>query len=112
MDLYQQGNSEFVDENYAEACTLYSHALEAEPSNPKILEARANAFLKLESWMEALQDASKALELDPKSTKALLRKGWVKATSCVSNSLHVGQLQQLIAASRRRRVLSFWIPPR
>ncbi|KAF5831066.1 HSP20-like chaperone [Dunaliella salina] len=74
-DLYQQGNSAFVDEDYGKACELYTQALQAEPSNAKILEARANAHLRMENWMDALQDSKMAAELDPKSSKALLRKG-------------------------------------
>eukprot|EP00983_Pelagomonas_calceolata_P077217 1153770-Pelagomonas_calceolata.AAC.3 len=75
-ELYQQGNSAFVDEDYHRACELYTQALGAEQSgNSKILEARANAHLRLENWMDALQDATRAAELDPQSSKALLRKG-------------------------------------
>jgi suppressor of G2 allele of SKP1 len=40
-----------------------------------IYEARAYAHIKLQQWMEAVQDASKAVELDPNNAKAYLRKG-------------------------------------
>lgn len=48
------------------------------PSSPaRIYESRSNAYLKLEQYMEAVEDASKALELDPSLPKAYLRKGLV-----------------------------------
>lgn len=40
-----------------------------------VYEARAYAHIKLQQWMEAVQDASKAIELDPSNIKAYLRKG-------------------------------------
>lgn len=40
-----------------------------------IYEARAYAHIKLQQWMEAVQDASKAVELDANNAKAYLRKG-------------------------------------
>jgi hypothetical protein len=58
MDLFQQGTSAFVDEAYGEAISLYSSALGKEPNlDAKILDARANAHLKLENWLNALEDA-------------------------------------------------------
>lgn len=40
-----------------------------------VYEARAYAHIKLQQWMEAVQDASKAVDLDPTNSKAYLRKG-------------------------------------
>lgn len=50
-------------------------ALAADPSDARIYEARANAYLKLEKHSEANADATKALELSPDRPKAYLRKG-------------------------------------
>lgn len=60
-------------------CTQ-SQALEpgaklGEYSPSGVYEARAYAHIKLQQWMEAVQDASKAIELDPSNVKAYLRKG-------------------------------------
>lgn len=52
-------------------------ALKADPSSAKVYESRAHAHLKLEQYMEAAEDASKAIELDGGLAKAYLRKGWV-----------------------------------
>jgi len=40
-----------------------------------VYEARSYAHIKLQDWMEAVQDATKAVELDPNNAKAYLRKG-------------------------------------
>ncbi len=50
-------------------------ALDQSPSSAPVYEARANAHLKLENYIEAVEDASKAIELDPSGWKAHLRKG-------------------------------------
>ncbi len=57
------------------AVSLYWQALQLEPSNARVLEARANAYIKLEQYQEANADATMALELDPQLAKAYLRKG-------------------------------------
>lgn len=51
-------------------------AIEAQPSNALAYESRANAHIKLENYLEAAEDAAKAIELNPTS-KAYLRRGWV-----------------------------------
>eukprot|EP00775_Hariotina_reticulata_P008293 gene8293-8479_t len=68
------GDRAFVDEEYEEALSHYSRALEAAPS-ADAYEARANANIKVERYMDAVQDATKALELDGQNAKAYLRKG-------------------------------------
>ena len=50
-------------------------ALKADPGSARIYESRAHAQLKLESYIEANADATKAIELDPALAKAYLRKG-------------------------------------
>ncbi|PNH05200.1 Protein SGT1 B [Tetrabaena socialis] len=70
-----RGDRLFVEEEYAGAAEAYSEALQADPSNARVLEARANAYIKLEQYSEANADATKALELSPGLAKAYLRKG-------------------------------------
>lgn len=41
----------------------------------QVYESRAYANFKLSNYMEAVQDAGKAIELDPSNIKAHLRKG-------------------------------------
>lgn len=53
---------------------VHGQALEASPS-ADAYEHRAHAYIKLEKYIEAVQDATKAIELDSKNAKAHLRKG-------------------------------------
>lgn len=46
-----------------------------DPTNSRILDARANTLIKLGQYMEASEDASKAIDLEPGFSKAYLRKG-------------------------------------
>lgn len=50
-------------------------ALAAEPQNAELYANRAQTRLKLENFLEAVEDASKALDLNPRLSKAHLRKG-------------------------------------
>lgn len=54
---------------------LPHQALEAAPSNANIWESRAHAHIKAEDYLEAANDAAKAIELDPGMAKAHLRRG-------------------------------------
>ena len=50
-------------------------ALAADPQNAELYANRAQTRLKLENFLEAVEDASKALDLNPRLSKAHLRKG-------------------------------------
>ncbi len=54
---------------------MHVQALGLSPSSANIYDSRAHAHLKLENCIEAVEDASKAIELDPTLSKAYLRKG-------------------------------------
>lgn len=54
---------------------LLEQALKLEPQSAKLYSARANAQLKLEQYLEAAQDAGKAIDLDPSLASAYVRKG-------------------------------------
>eukprot|EP00878_Enallax_costatus_P027521 GHUV01029643.1.p1 GENE.GHUV01029643.1~~GHUV01029643.1.p1 ORF type:complete len:169 (+),score=22.79 GHUV01029643.1:128-634(+) len=68
------GDRSFVDEEYEDAVKHYTKALDVSPS-ADAYEHRAHAYIKLEKYIEAVQDATKAIELDGKNAKAHLRKG-------------------------------------
>jgi len=74
-EYIHQANGLFVDGDYEEAVELYSKALEKDPDNAQTLAARAEAHLRLENYMEASEDAGKAIDLAPDMPKAHLRKG-------------------------------------
>jgi hypothetical protein len=65
-----------------------AQALELEPSSA-VYEARSNANIELEKFMEAVQDASKAIELDSRNAKAYLRKGCVCAAVLAACGLQI-----------------------
>lgn len=53
-----------AEHKYAKAIVKYSKALELSPTNVKLLANRAFAHLKLENYGSAVEDSSKAIELD------------------------------------------------
>lgn len=57
---------------------LPSQALQIDPSNAQALVLRSHAHNKLGHHLEASQDATKAIKLDPSARSAHLRKGYVQ----------------------------------
>lgn len=53
-----------AEHKYARAIVKYSQALELAPTNVKLLANRAFAHLRLENYGSAVEDSSKAIELD------------------------------------------------
>ncbi|MEW5299623.1 MAG: hypothetical protein WDW36_002619 [Sanguina aurantia] len=70
-----QGDRAFIEEEYELALASYTEAVNLDPTNSRILDARANTLIKLGQYMEASEDASKAIDLEPGFSKAYLRKG-------------------------------------
>ena len=52
-----------------------AQALQSSPQDAGLLTARALVHLKLSNWLEAADDATKAISLNPTSSKAHFRKG-------------------------------------
>ncbi|XP_020575054.1 TPR repeat-containing thioredoxin TTL1-like [Phalaenopsis equestris] len=82
-----QGNELFKSGNFAEACTAYGEGLKYDPSNPVLHCNRAACRSKLGQWERSLDDCNEALRIQPRYTKALLRRAdsyaklerWVEA---------------------------------
>lgn len=55
---------------YAQSIELYTQAIERNDRNAVYWANRSFAHLKLEEYGSAIQDASKAIEVDPKYSKA------------------------------------------
>lgn len=55
----------------------YSEAVKRDPKDPRSYNNRSNAYTKLMAFPEALKDAEKAIEVDPKFIKAYIRKSVV-----------------------------------
>uniref|UniRef100_A0A915EWN3 Uncharacterized protein n=1 Tax=Ditylenchus dipsaci TaxID=166011 RepID=A0A915EWN3_9BILA len=75
--LRQTGNQQFKDGCYSKAIESYTKSFLAETNNQKkaiVLSNRAQAYLNLENYQYALEDANKALTFDANNVKARYRK--------------------------------------
>jgi len=73
----EEGNALFKTGDYAGAVKAYTEAINRAPDDPRGYNNRANAYTKLVALPEALKDAEKAIEVDPKFIKAHIRKSLV-----------------------------------
>lgn len=73
--LKNLGNNALTNGHIYEAIAHYSSALELTPNNAIILSNRSMAFVKVENYGLAIQDATKAIECDPTYAKAYYRRG-------------------------------------
>ncbi|XP_076443505.1 hsp70-Hsp90 organising protein-like isoform X2 [Babylonia areolata] len=76
--LKEQGNAALKKGNAAEAVLHYTHAVKLEPSNHLLFSNRSLAFLKLDQYYLALQDANQVIRLQPSWPKGYFRKGEVE----------------------------------
>lgn len=70
----ESANQLFLKNEYQKALELYNKAVESEPNNHLYIGNRAMCHLKLENFGLAIEDASKAVELDPKYVKGYYRR--------------------------------------
>lgn len=70
-----KANAAFVDEDYDLALALYKQAIDASPNDASLYSQRAQTHIKLENYLEAAEDAGKAIELDPNTGRHYHRKG-------------------------------------
>merc|ERR1719454_1678137 len=69
-----QGNEHFKAGEYLKAAASYTKAIKAAPDNHVLYSNRAQAFLKLNKVVKALEDADKCIELAPNFVKGYHRK--------------------------------------
>lgn len=69
-----RGNEELAKGHYLQAIALYSEGLEYQPTNAILLSNRALAFIKVENYGLALQDADRAIESNPSYVKGYYRR--------------------------------------
>ncbi|XP_021898369.1 serine/threonine-protein phosphatase 5-like isoform X2 [Carica papaya] len=74
-EIKVQANDAFKARKYALAIDLYTRAIELNNDNAVYWANRAFAHTKLEEYGSAIQDASKAIEIDPKYSKGYYRRG-------------------------------------
>merc|ERR1712156_1210277 len=77
--MKEDGNTAFKSSNWTQAHELYSQALKIDPfnkaTNAKLYFNRATVAAKLKKYAESVSDCDKALKLDEKYLKALVRRG-------------------------------------
>jgi stress-induced-phosphoprotein 1 len=73
--LKEKANEYYVEYKYNESVDIYSQLLEWEPENYMVLSNRSAAYIKLEKWNEALNDAVMSTKLKPDWGKAWGRLG-------------------------------------
>lgn len=66
VELKDKGNEQLLKGHFLEAIGFYSDALEYAPTNAIILSNRAQAYIKVENYGLAINDATAAMESDPK----------------------------------------------
>ncbi|KAG5987668.1 hypothetical protein E4U54_004907, partial [Claviceps lovelessii] len=75
VDLKNKGNKAFASGDYIAAVNFYTKAIELNDKEPTFFTNRAQAHIKTEAYGYAIQDAGKALELNPGMVKAFYRRG-------------------------------------
>ncbi|ESO87615.1 hypothetical protein LOTGIDRAFT_127724, partial [Lottia gigantea] len=68
-ELKKKGNECMKAGNHTEAVFHYTHAIKIESKNAILYSNRSAAFLKIEQFYLAIQDARKSIQLDPNWTK-------------------------------------------
>nr|CAG4645435.1 EOG090X03S1 [Lynceus sp. MCZ IZ 141354] len=72
--LKEEGNECFKLQQYNQAVDLYSRAIELNPKSAVLYANRSFAYLRTECFGYALEDASKAIELDKNYVKGYYRR--------------------------------------
>ncbi|KAL0488442.1 hypothetical protein AKO1_015629 [Acrasis kona] len=96
-DVFKEANSQFVDEEYTKALSLYNDAIDMEPKRADFYEKRSACQYKLEKYEKAVEDADQAIKLNSNSSMAQLRKGMAyfglnkfsEAKSCFEKGLQL-----------------------
>ena len=71
-ELKQQGNECVKGGKYSEAILHYTHAIQLDKTNHLLYSNRSLAFLKLDQYYFALEDAKEAIKLQPNWPKVIL----------------------------------------
>jgi len=105
-NFYSQGNEAFVSENYSSAIELYTSALQLEPCYADCLVARSHAYIKIDKFQLAKDDADKGIQIlrtadttSPALAKAFLRSGvasfhlgrYSEAKNCFTEGRKLGE---------------------
>ncbi|EPQ27153.1 uncharacterized protein PFL1_06899 [Pseudozyma flocculosa PF-1] len=72
--LKDEGNRLFLSSSFEDAKVKYGESIALDPTVPAVYSNRAACELKLEQHGLAIEDATKAIQLDPKFSKAYYRR--------------------------------------
>jgi len=73
----EEGNKLFKAGDFAGSVKAYTESIKRDPADPRGYNNRAAAYTKLVALPDALKDADKAIEVDPKFVKGYIRKSLV-----------------------------------
>lgn len=71
------GNTAYRESDFTQACDLYTQAIYHNPSNAGYYGNRSAAYMSLEQYQKALEDAVQSIKLD----EGFL-KGYLRAAKC------------------------------
>lgn len=74
----KKGNDCIKEKKYIEAMLHYTHAIKIEPRNHTLYSNRSLAFLRMDQYYHAMEDAYKVIELKPDWPKGYFRKGEIE----------------------------------
>jgi stress-induced-phosphoprotein 1 len=74
-ELKAQGNTAFQSGKFEEAVNLFTQAIELNPNDHVFYSNRSGAYASLKNYENALNDANKCIEINPKWGKGYQRKG-------------------------------------
>lgn len=84
-DLKELGNASVKDQKYEEAILHYTHAIKLDPLNYTLHSNRSFAFLKVQQYYYALEDANETIKLNPSWPKVSPKYIWYsKSKSFIS----------------------------
>jgi stress-induced-phosphoprotein 1 len=78
LKLKIKGDEAFRSMKWKDAINLYTRSIKRNPNDPKVYNNCSTAYCKLMAWGPALDDASKAIVLDPKWITPYLRKAKIE----------------------------------
>ncbi|KAI0677475.1 40S ribosomal protein S7 [Trametes maxima] len=112
QNFKEQGNDYYKGKRYREAIGFYDQGVEAKPTDQIILEAlycnRAACNLELQNYGSVLRDCSKAIGVNPKSSKAFYRSAMAlialerydEALDCCDRCLDFDKGNKAVQATR------------
>ena len=104
------GNEYYERKQYTEAISCYTRAISLEPEEASLYGNRCAAYLMLENYAAALEDALTSIKLDDKFVKGYLRAGkcyintgnFVKARETLSRGMLIDRKNRSLKAEEQR----------